>query len=126
MTKSTSDAPSPLNQIYVRELSEGLSLKAEVSLCVFMFPGYPLQIKVTLNLRDGTSGGDAYALNRNRSAMNGAGADVTNLLNAVAIRPCSRCSAPAFDAATIETNRGGLCESCFLHDLNRKYAPDLE
>ncbi len=123
MTKSTRNA---LSQIYVRELTEGLSLTAEVSLCVFMFPGYPLQLKVILNRQDGTPGGDAFAVNRNRSIMNATSADVVRLLNAVAIQPCSRCSAPAFDPATIETNRGGLCESCFLQDLNQRLDAEME
>lgn len=121
MTRSTRDAH---NQTYVRKLSDGLSLKAEVPLCVFL--GHPLQIKVALTLKDGTSGGDATAVNRNRNVSNATADDIISLLDAVAIQPCSRCSTPAFDPATVETNRDGLCEACFLKDLRQRSDADFE
>jgi len=40
--------------------------------------------------------------------------------------PCKRCSAPAFDPSTVKTNRGGLCEACFVGDLEAELAADEE
>lgn len=48
--------------------------------------------------------------------------DVLDLCNHVNVVPCKRCGSPAFDPATVDTNRAGLCESCFMHDLRAKYA----
>lgn len=42
--------------------------------------------------------------------------------DSVQIQPCNRCSAPAFDPQSVETNRGGLCEPCFLTDLRAELA----
>lgn len=49
-------------------------------------------------------------------------ADLVAALDAVEPIPCSRCGAPAFNPETIETNRGGLCEDCFMADLDKEVA----
>jgi hypothetical protein len=109
-------------KIHLRDLGDGMKLTAEVSPCVFMYPGYPLQIQVTLHRRPGECLGCAYALDRTRTADTYTAQDIERLLAVIRTSPCSRCSAPAFDPATIETNRAGLCETCFLSDLNAEYA----
>jgi hypothetical protein len=113
-------------KIYVRHLSDGLCLKAEVSPCVFMYPGYPLQLTVTLCRRGGEQFGTAYAVDRKKSATNYTDAAIRRLLAGVVIQPCKRCAAPAFDPHSISTNREGLCETCFLADLNAKWAKAAE
>ena len=107
---------------YVRKLPDGVNLEGEVSPCVFMYPGYPLQIRVTLRRNPGEPLGHAYAVDRLKTADTATGADVRRLIARTRIVPCLRCATPAFDPATIETNRTGLCESCFLHDLDAALA----
>jgi hypothetical protein len=113
VSASTEKSPS---KTYVRDLPGGVSLEGHVSPCVFMDPGYPLQVQVTLK-HSGKVLGVAYALNRTKEAHTYRDADVEALLAGIRLASCHRCAAPAFDTATVETNRSGLCESCFLGDL---------
>jgi hypothetical protein len=107
---------------YARRLGGGLKLDGEVSPCVFMYPGYPLQVTVTLRRSSGESLGVAYAVDRSKTADTATEADVRQLLAAVRIIPCRRCAAPAFDSQTIDTNRAGLCDPCFMHELEAQWA----
>lgn len=125
MTK-TSRPGIQSGKLFSRELANGITLQAEVSPCVFMYPGYPLQVQVTFRQKDGQSGGAAYAVDRNLVAETAIDADVIRLLASVATIPCKRCSAVAFDASTIETNRAGLCERCFLDDLQANFDKSME
>jgi hypothetical protein len=102
---------------YVRELDGSMQLQARISPCVFMYKNHALQVEVALMRDDGTSLGSAYAQNPDKTAQTATDADVRRLLDAVRTVACHRCSAPAFDPATIQTNRAGLCESCFMNDL---------
>ncbi|MEJ7590672.1 MAG: hypothetical protein WKF77_03930 [Planctomycetaceae bacterium] len=102
---------------YVRELDGSMKLQARISPCVFMYKNHALQVEVALMRDDGTSLGSAYAENPDTTAQKATDADVRRLLDAVRIVACHRCSAPAFDPSTIQTNRAGLCESCFRNDL---------
>lgn len=111
---------------FARRLDGGVRLEGEVSPCVFMYPGYPLQVRVTLRRKPGESLGDAYAADRTKTAGTATEADAARLLEAVRIVPCRRCAAPAFDPATIETNRAGRCEACFLSDLEVEFAAARE
>lgn len=126
MIKAIPECPIRPAHTHTRALPSGVSLEGRVSPCVFTNRGYPLQVQVTLKLPDGTPSGVAYAVNRSLTAESATDADVVRLLEGVSTRPCSRCSVPAFDATTIETNRGELCESCFLDDLHRECALVLE
>jgi hypothetical protein len=107
---------------YVRALDGGVKLEAEISPCVFMYPGYPLQIQVTLRRHNGESLGVAYAVDRTKSAETGTPEDVRRLLAGIKTAPCPRCSTPAFDLTTVKTNRGGLCEPCFVRDWESDFA----
>ena len=107
---------------YVRELDGAMQLQARISPCVFMYKNYALQVEVTLLRDDGTSLGSATAQNPDKTAQTATDADVCRILDAVRIVACHRCSAPAFDPSTIQTNRAGICESCFLDDLRQKSA----
>jgi hypothetical protein len=117
-TPTSSDKRMP----FVRDLGDGLKLDAEISPCVFMYPPYPLQITVKLHRHPAEWLGQAYAVDRAKTAATYTNADVERLLAGIRTRPCRRCSTPAFDPATVDTNRGGLCEACFLSDLDAEFA----
>jgi hypothetical protein len=91
-----------------------------------MWSGYPLYVAVTLQRHPGESLGNATAVDRAKTADTYTSADVERLLAAVRTAPCSRCSTPAFDPSTVITNRGGLCEACFLSDLKAEFAGAAE
>ncbi len=111
---------------YTRDLGEGLMLEAEVSPCVFMYRGHPLQISVTMRRHSGEKLAEACVSNCEKTAATYTEADARQLLGRVRVQPCSRCSAPAFNPTTVETNRGGLCEACFLADLEAELEKDQE
>jgi len=94
----------------------GIELTSAVSPCVWMYPDYPLQISVQFK-----GGGVAYLKNPHKTWSTTTEQDVIDLASTVKLQPCSRCSKPAYDPATVETNRGGLCESCFISDLDAKF-----
>ena len=122
MTKITASTPNHKRKTYVRQLGDGVILEAEVSPCVFMNPGYPLQLTVTLRGPTGKFLGNVYPVDRTKNASNFTDATVHRLLAAVRVKPCRRCSIPAFDPASVETNRDGLCEPCFLAELNARWS----
>src|SRR5271154_1230882 len=93
---------------YGRKLKDGTSLAGEVSPCVFMYPGYPLQVQVILTGKAGENLGNAIIANRRLSANTATEADVRKLLANVRTMPCNGCGALAFDPTTVETNRNGL------------------
>ncbi len=126
MTKTANYGAVLRNNIYVHELGDGIRLEGEVSPCVFMYPGYPLQVTVTLRRHSGESLGVAYAVDRALTVETATDADVSRLLSAIQSTSCGRCSEPAFDPATVETTRGGLCEACFVGDLDAELAKFAE
>lgn len=126
MTKTANYGAIRRDNIYVHDLRDGIRLEGEVSPCVFMYPGYPLQVTVTLRRLSGESLGVAYAVDRALTVETATDADVSCLLSAIQSTSCSRCSAPAFDPATVETTRGGLCESCFVGELHAELAKFAE
>jgi hypothetical protein len=111
---------------YVHDLGSGIRLEGEVSPCVFMYPGYPLQVTVALRREGEVISGTAFAVDRSLTAETATEADVSRLLSAIRTTQCSRCSAPALDPTTVETNRGGLCESCFVRNLQAEVAEAVE
>jgi hypothetical protein len=126
MTKTTKTHVIRWGKTYSHDLGNGIRLEAEVSPCVFLYPQYPLQVQVRLRREADAPLGIAYAVNRALTADAATDADVSALLAAVRTTPCIRCSEPAFDPATVDTNRGGLCESCFIADLNAALARHAE
>jgi hypothetical protein len=106
-------------------MPNGITLLAEVGLCVFMYPGYPLQLTVNIQQNGELLEGNATVADSSLHAKTATPADVTRLLATVRTMPCTRCSAVAFDPNTVKTNRGGLCESCFVADLNAELAEEL-
>lgn len=98
------------------------ALSVSISPCTWMYPGYGFQIQVRLE----ETGGVAYLIKKGLSFEDATEADIDALLAPVKIVRCPRCKSPAFDPATIETNRGGECEKCFLGDLNKEYEAALK
>lgn len=43
--------------------------------------------------------------------------DIETLFHTVKLKKCTKCSNLRFDAKTVETNRKGLCETCFTQKL---------
>lgn len=126
-TRSAKPRPIRPRKNYSRHPGGGLTLEGEVSPCVFMYPGYPLQVTVTLRQSTGEWLGIAYAADRSKTAGTATEADVLRLLKRIRIAPCRQCQvAPAFVPQSVETNRGGLCESCFLHGLEAQWAREEE
>lgn len=114
----------PKPATYVRRLDNGLTLEANVSPCVFTHHHYPLQIGVRLCRRSGECLSEAHAADCTKDGSTYTDADVERLLAAVRILPCPKCSKPAFDPATVETNRDGLCELCFLAKIEAEWADE--
>jgi hypothetical protein len=125
MTQTANTLAIKPGKTYVRKLANGIQLEAEVSPCVFMYPGYPLQVGVTLKLNSGSAGW-AKVVDRTLNAKTATEADVSRLFASVRTASCNRCSAPAFDPTTVETNRNGLCETCFISDLEVELAKEQE
>lgn len=93
-----------------------VELTAQVSPCVWMHHHYPLQIR--LEMKDG---GFAFKQQKGVTWEQTTEAHVVALAESIEVCACSRCGKPAFDPTTVETNRNGLCEKCFLSDLNAEY-----
>ena len=93
-----------------------VEITASVSPCVWMYPNYPLQIKVMIS-----GGGVAYVKNPHKTWETTTEQTVIDLASTIKLKRCTRCGKPAFDDATVETNRSGLCESCFMSDLDAKF-----
>lgn len=90
---------------------------SSISPCCWMYPGHGLQIRVTL-----LNGGSAYIHDVEKPFDHSSEADVDRLLKQVRVIPCSRCGDHAFDPASVISNRNGLCEKCFLSDLDAEFA----
>lgn len=113
-------------KLHRRKLPNGAVLDGEVSPCVLMYPGYPLQVTVTLKSGDGLTGGTVHPVNKTLNAYTATDDDVKELLNTVRVVSCKRCASPAFDPESVETNRNGLCEACFTADLQVELDRELE
>lgn len=125
MTKELRISIEP-GKSYRRELSNGLTLKAEVDLCVFVYPDYPLQVTITLTGAEDWNGGVASITHRSLNARTATDQDVTRLLNSVRLVPCERCGSSSFDPTSVETNRKGLCERCFTADSQADFERELK
>jgi len=82
-----------------------------------MYEGYPLQLTVRLSKDSPGDLGTAYLCDRTKNGSTFSEADFQSLADQIRTSPCSGCGNCAFDTWTVETNRFGLCESCFDADL---------
>jgi len=126
MTKTGNSRIVLWGKPYGGELKNGASLAAEVSPCVFTYPGYPLQVQIILTGKAGENLGKAFIVNRRLTVKTATEAAVRDLLAKVRTKSCGRCGTLAFDPTTVDTNRNGLCEGCFLGDLEAEWAKEAE
>ncbi|MCK9987743.1 MAG: hypothetical protein AzoDbin1_04215 [Azoarcus sp.] len=94
----------------------GAELTAEISPCCWMYPGYGLQ--VTVQMKDG---GNVIKHRKDVIWEQATESQVIEFTESIGVCSCSRCGKPAFDPATCDTNRAGLCEHCFLSDLDAQH-----
>lgn len=100
---------------------DGHVLTATVSPCSWMYSGYGLQIMVKLD-----GGGEAIFHAKDVAWEAASEADFDALTGRVRLIPCARCGKPVFDPNATNTNRKGLCEGCFMGDLNKELEAALE
>jgi hypothetical protein len=96
----------------------GTALTVRISPCSWMYDGHGLQIQLQMSSKDISNGGVAYIHNKALRFEDATEADIAAMVAKVGIVRCSRCQKPAFDPAIVDTNRAGLCEECFMADLN--------
>lgn len=92
----------------------GVEIKAQLPLYLFMYPNSVLAIDAVLG------GGNARVASE-IPMEKAEEADVLALLEKVEVCPCKKCGAPAFDPASVSTNRDGMCEKCFIEKLNAEF-----
>lgn len=93
----------------------GVTFTADISPCSWMYPGYGLQVGIT------SSVGTIYNHDKKVPFEKATKADFKRL-STVHLAKCSRCSGVCIDHTKHDTNRAGLCETCFISDLNAKCA----
>jgi hypothetical protein len=105
----------------VKTEKNGAILTAEVSPCVYFYDNYPFQISISI---ENGNRGNAIKSDSSVDKTNITEVQVVALLNTVNILSCHRCNAPAFDPETVKTNRGGLCEKCFVDEISKEFAKE--
>lgn len=95
----------------------GAELSAEISPCSWAYPTYGLQIRVSMK-----DGGNCYVHRKDLPWAKATEADAQAMLATVKVKPCSKCGSPAFDPDSADTNREGLCERCFIEQLDAEFA----
>ena len=91
-----------------------INLSASISPCSWMYPNYGLQIQIRIE----STGETALLLNKSLPFTEETEDDVRTKLASVRIVRCPRCESPAFDPATVVTNRTGLCGACVFKDCS--------
>lgn len=108
---------------------DGHELKANISPASWMYPGYGLQLRVSLaDAGGGASGGVAYLNDKAVDGSSPTEEQVMNLFGKVGLCKCSKrgCAHMAFDPATVKSNREGECEPCFMDKLNAVFVMEHE
>lgn len=101
--------------VLTREI-DGVKLSLSVSPCSWMYPGYGLQVQVQM-----AGGGSVYLQDKAVVFEKATEEDLNRLFKKVTLTTCGRCGKPAFDPVAHDTNRAGLCESCFVADLEKEF-----
>lgn len=113
------DEQAHLRSLKLTKTIGSATLSARMSPCVWMYPGYPLQVTVTIeNTMGDTIISDKATGITYRNATSEA---MQALFDQVKICECTKCKAPAFAPDTPGSNRNGLCEQCFLKDWQASY-----
>ncbi len=96
---------------------KGAKLHASIGPASWMYNGYGLLVKVDMNggVEGGKgNGGTAFVISKEKPFEECVTSDFAKLCKTVKVIPCSKCGKPAFDPKAVDTNRGGLCETCFV------------
>lgn len=110
-----------LKTLEVKRQIDGINLSATVSPASWMYTDYGLQIAVRME-----NGGVAYLRRESLRFADATEADIRTLLNEVHLVACQICGKPAFDPASVSTNRAGQCEACFMTALNAEFSAAQE
>lgn len=105
--------PSELARVVLTREIHGSKLSLQVSPCCWMHRNYGLQVQVVLD-----GGGSVYLHDKELLFENATLADLERMFDKVKLIPCKTCGKPAFDPGSVDTNRGGECEQCFMAALN--------
>ena len=97
----------------------GISLKAEISPCVWGHKGYPLQVRV-YDPNDGMLG-DTFLRDKSKNWDTATEADVRALLKTVKLSECVNDGCTNLRFIDPESNRAGQCEKCFCAKLDEEY-----
>ena len=97
---------------------EGITIYSSLPLYLFMYPNATNTLAIIAHL----SPASTLRLTSDILFCNATESDVHALLSKVRLCPCSKCGAPAFDPSSGSTNRNGVCEPCFMTNLNAKFA----
>lgn len=111
-------ALSPLHSLKLELFVGNARLVVKVSPCSFMYPGYGLQLSVTLN------DGQQSIISNRQPMTNVTATDVQALFDKVKVHKCVQCDAPAFDRATISTNAEGMCWECINVLIETEFAAE--
>ena len=110
-----------LRNASLNRVIDGSKLTLTVSPCSWMYQGYGLQVRVEME-----GGGNVTVRDKQIAFENATMDHLGGLFDKVSLCKCSRCGKPAFDPKSVETNRNGFCETCFIGDLDRKFKAELE
>ena len=109
-------AKNPLaNLVLTREVGS-VKLSIQLDPCTWMYPGYGLQASISME-----GGGKATVSNKAVLFADATRADLQSMFERVGVVTCKDCGKPAFDVVTVETNRKGLCEECFMTALEADF-----
>jgi hypothetical protein len=86
-----------------------------------MYAQYGTQVSVIM-----AGSGRASIIDKGLLLENAKVEDLQRMLDQVGIVSCKKCGKPAFDTATVNTNRDGECEACFMERLNAECAKATE
>lgn len=95
----------------------GVTLRAEVSPCCWMYSGYCLQLSIDLE-----NGGRAIIQNKSIKYEEATEQDALALCQKIRVIPCKCCGKPAFDSSSIDTNREDKCEACWMEEWEAGWA----
>lgn len=110
------NALGDLARAIIKRNVNGANLSLQVSPCSWMYPNYGLQVEIVIE-----GGGKAYLIDKTVMFASASEADLNRLFDKVEIVPCKHCGKPAFDPSSIDTNRQGSCEACFLKELQKEF-----
>lgn len=117
--------PRVCETLYRRNV-DGVLLRAQIEENVFIYRHHRLGIRVSMVSDDGTVLNACSVTDGSKTSHDYNSRDIESLLGKVKIIACKECGEPAFDPSAVETNRNGLCEKCFMDDLNKEFKKESE